>query len=49
MIIFEFDTDIICDSGRITYWITCTSVTAEDKKHTEEIYEQLDAELGYNL
>lgn len=48
MIIFEFATDT-GDSGRLTYWLGCTSVTAEDKKHIDEIYEQLEAELGYNL
>lgn len=48
MIIFEFDTDT-GDSRQVIYWFGCTSITKEDKQHTDEIYEQLDAELAFNL
>ena len=47
MIIFEFDLD--SGQNRDIYWIGVTEVTKEDQNHIDEIYEQLDAELAYNI
>lgn len=51
MIIFEFDTETYSDGvpySRTLYWLGCTRITKEDKQHTNEIYEQLDAHQVFN-
>ncbi len=53
MIVFEFDNETHNSDGtlkpRVMYWLGCTSITGADSRHEDEIYEQLDAELAYNL
>jgi len=47
MIIFEFNDD--SSENREVWWLGGTTVTGVDKPHVDEIYEQLDAELAFNL
>lgn len=53
MIIFEFDIETHNSDGslklRPIYWLGGTSCTDKDKKHADEIYEQLDAEQVFCL
>ncbi len=49
MIVFQFDTETHVNDkpySRTLYWLGMTEVTNEDKKHTPEIYEQLDAQIS---
>jgi len=52
MIIFGFDIETHNSDGslkpRPVYWIGDTSVTGADEEHTDEIYEQLDAEQVFS-
>lgn len=48
MIVFEFDTVTSVHRDRVLYWLGTTCIGV-DEKHTEEIYEQLDAEHVFNL
>jgi hypothetical protein len=43
MIIFDFDAET--GSNRTLFWLGCTNCDGEDKEHSDEIYEQLDAEI----
>lgn len=49
MITFTFDTDTIKDRKRVVYWLGTTECVGKDAEHTAEIYEQLDAEIAFNL
>jgi len=49
MIEFELDEDHSHDGARAVYWLGLTHITGEDEEHIDEIYEQLDAELAFNL
>jgi hypothetical protein len=42
MVVFEFETQSV--DGAIHYWIGTTKCTGEDEEHTNEIYDQLDAQ-----
>lgn len=42
MIIFEFSDDL-GKFGCVLYWIGMTSITKEDREHSDEIYEQIAA------
>lgn len=47
MIVFKFDAETHCEGipySRILYWLGTIDIQGEDKKHTAEIYEQLDAQ-----
>jgi len=48
MIVFEFDEETHDSDGsllvRPLYWLSCTSCTGQDESHSNEIYEQLEAQ-----
>jgi hypothetical protein len=50
MIILEFDIETHNPDGtlkpRVMYWLGTTNVIGEDEEHTDEIYEQLDAQTA---
>lgn len=52
MIIFEFDIETHNSDrsvkSRPMYWLGATSIIGEDEAHTDEIYEQLDAEQVFS-
>ncbi len=48
MIILELSEDL-GSRNQVVYWLGTTSVTGKDEEHTDEIYQQLDAELIFNL
>lgn len=43
MVIFEFEDDLD------HFYISTTNVVGKDKTHEFQIYEQLDAEMAFNL
>ncbi len=47
MILFELADDVV--DGELIYWLGSTEVLGNDKEHQNQIYEQLDAELVFNL
>ena len=47
MIIFTYNEDIVNDKP--VYWLGSTHCTKKDVEHESQIYEQLDAELTFNL
>lgn len=44
MIVFEFDTDLV--NGIFTWFLGCTDCIGNDKQHSNEIYQQLDAQTS---
>lgn len=50
MIIFEFDYETHNTDGslkpRPKYWLSTTNIVGKDEEHTDEIYEQLDAQTA---
>jgi len=47
MIVFEFESDTV-DNQKL-YFLGCTRCVGVDIENEKEIYEQLDAELAFNL
>lgn len=49
MIIFDLESDTTVSCDRVVYFLGTTEVVGKDRPHTSEIYEQLDAELAFNI
>lgn len=47
MVVFKMEEDEV--DGETIWYLAWTSVNKEDKVHSNQIYEQLDAELVFNL